>query len=129
MKRSEQTPLVQVFGPGDKVPDKGMELLRTTAPAGHDLLVTLELEPDLVLAMATFSPERALAVAHAAAEVVEGRGKRARVVFAPDVQRLVAAAARDIAQQEECGRHRRLVDAIRPRWDRLVAALTPSTRH
>lgn len=119
--------LVELLGPGDPVPDS-VELLRSTAPPGHDLLVCTWLA-DQVFCIAFAAPDRALAGAHAAAEHIEDRGQRPRVVFGADGRRLVAKAARAVAAQEEDGRHRHLVDAIRPRWDRLVAELTPSTRH
>lgn len=119
--------LVELLGPGDLAPES-VELLRSSAPPGHDLLVCAWLA-DQAFCIAFTAPDRALAGAHAAAELIEDRGQRPRVVFGADGRRLVAAAAHDVARQEEDGPHRHLVDEIRPRWDRVVSELAPLTRH
>lgn len=116
--------VVRLLGPADAAP-AGVELLRCAVPRGYPLLIILKLG-DQVCCMASRTPDRALAAAHAALELAEARGQRPRIVFAPDGRRLVAAAARAVAREEEDGPHRRLVNEIRPRWDRVVA---PSTRH
>ena len=118
---------MQLLGPADPAPE-GVELLRCTVPRGYHLLVTLQLA-DEVACMASRTPDRALAAAHAAVELLEDRGQRPRMVFGPDGRRLVAAAALAVARQEEDGPHRRLVNQIRPRWDRLVENLAPATKH
>lgn len=124
MAGGDHLAVVRLLGPADPAP-AGVELLRCTVPRGYHLLVTLQLA-DEVCCMASRTPDRALAAAHAAVELIEARGQRPRIVFAPDGRRLVAAAAQAVARQEEDGPHRRLVNEIRPRWDRVVA---PSTRH
>jgi len=116
--------LVKLLGPDDPAPE-GVELLRCKAPPGYDLLVIFQLAEEAVC-MASRAPDRALAAAHAAAELIEARGHRPRLIFGTDGRRLVAAAARDVARQEEDGAHRRLVDEIRRRWDQVLA---PPTTH
>jgi hypothetical protein len=122
--------LVELLGPADPVPD-GIAQLRCSAPPGYDLVVCAWLS-DQVVCMATHSPERALAAAHAAAEFLEDLGRRPRVVFGSDGRQYVSAAAQDAARQEDDGRHRSLVNEMRPRWDMAFGAsssLLPSTRH
>ncbi len=122
--------LVELLGPDDPAPE-AVELLRSTAPPGHHLLVCA-LQADQVFCIATSEPDRALAAAHAAVELFEARGHCPRLLFGTDGRRLVAAAARDVARQVENGRHRRLVNRFRPRWEKAISASTsllPTTRH
>lgn len=122
--------LVEVLGPADPAPE-GVELLRSRTPPGYDLIVVIQLGEQAVC-MASRAPARALAAAHAAAELVEAHGHRPRLVLGADGRRLVAAAARDVARQEEDGAHRRLVDEMHPRWEMALSASTsllPTTRH
>jgi len=122
--------LVKLLGPADPAPE-GVEALRCKAPPGYDLLVILQLAEKAVC-MASRAPDRALAAAHAAAELIEARGHRPRLIFGTDGRRLVAAAAQDVARQEEDGAHRRLVDEMHPRWEMALSASTslpPTTRH
>lgn len=113
---------VHLLGPSDALPVGISVELRNQAPARYRFLVAARFA-HVDLCMAAPTPERALAAAHAAAELVEDTGQHPRVIVASQARRLVDGALRVLADGLDEGWHRARVDAARSRWDAIARQL------